>query len=138
MAALRAETPEDQQALITDLFEKITLYDLRAVRASSRRRPDGRYDVTLTVSARKLYADGHGRESAAPMDEAVDVGLFLAEPGKPGFDAAKVLWLRKLPIRSGAQTLRLVADKPPRFAGVDPYNELIDRNAEDNVVKVGG
>jgi ABC-2 type transport system permease protein len=136
VAALRAQAPPDKQGLITDLFEKIALYDLKAVRASSRRRSDGRYDVTLTISAKKLYADGHGQETAAPMDEAVDVGLFLAEPGKPGFAASKVLWLKKLPIRSGVQTLHLFADKPPRFAGVDPYNELIDRNADDNVAKV--
>lgn len=138
VSALRAQAPADKQGLITDLFEKITLYDLKAVRASSRRRPDGRYDVTLTVQARKLYADGQGRETAAPMDEAIDVGLFLAEPGKPGFDPAKVIWLGKLPIHTGLQTLRLIAPKSPRFAGVDPYNELIDRNGEDNLVRVGG
>jgi aminopeptidase N len=138
VAALRAQAAPDGQGLITDLFEKITLYDLKAVRASSRRRPDGRYDVTLTVQAKKLYADGHGKETPAPMDEMLDVGLFTAEPGKPGFAASKVLWLGKLRIRSGVQSIRLTADKPPRFAGVDPYNELIDRNAEDNVVRVGG
>ena len=33
MADLRAEAPADKQQLITDLFEKITLYDLKASRA---------------------------------------------------------------------------------------------------------
>ena len=41
-----------------------------------------------------------------------------------------------MPIRSGRQTVRLVVDKPPRFAGVDPYNKLIDRNSGDNVLRV--
>jgi aminopeptidase N len=135
---LRAEAPADKQALITDLFEKITLYDLKAVKASSRRRPDGRWDVTLTVTARKLYADGSGHERAAPMDETLDVGLFDAEPGKPGFTAAKVIAVQRLPIRSGQQVLHLIAPRAPKFAGVDPYNKLIDRNADDNVVKVAG
>ena len=136
--ALRAEAPADKQALITDLFEKITLYDLKAVRASATRRPDGRYEVDLTVQARKLYADGTGKEREAPMAEALDVGLFLAEPGKAGFAPSKVIEMQRLPIRSGVQTLHLIAAKLPRFAGVDPYNKLIDRNADDNVVKVGG
>ena len=138
IADIRAEAPADKQALITDLFEKITIYDIHAVKALSRRRADGRYDVTLTVSARKLYADGKGKETTAPMDETLDVGLFAAEPGKPGFDASKVIAMQRLPIRSGTQTLHLIAARAPKFAGADPYNKLIDRNADDNVVSVGG
>jgi aminopeptidase N len=136
--AFRAQAPPDKQALITDLFERITLYDLRALKASARKRRDGRWDVSLTVSAKKVYADGRGRETDAPMNEALDVGLFLAEPGKAGFDARKVLQFQRLPIRSGVQTLRLISDRKPRFAGLDPYNKLIDRNADDNTIQVGG
>ena len=72
------------------------------------------------------------------MQEDLDVGLFAAEPGKPDFGPSKVIFMRKLPIHSGDQVLRLVADRPPRFAGVDPYNKLIDRNADDNTVRVSG
>jgi aminopeptidase N len=137
VADLRAEAPPDKQALITDLFEKITLYDLKATRAVAKKRPDGRYDVALTVSARKLYADGLGRETQAPMSETLDIGAFASEPGKTGFDRSKVLALAREPIGSGVQTVHIVTDKPPRFAGVDPYNKLIDRNADDNLIAVG-
>ena len=130
--------PPDKQALITDLFEKIALYDIKTTRAVAARRPDGRYDVTLTVSAKKLYADGAGKETEAPMADTLDVGLFTSDPAKPGFDASKVIEIQRLPIRSGVQTLHLVAAKAPRFAGADPYDKLIDRDADDNVVKVGG
>jgi hypothetical protein len=30
-----------------------------------------------------------------------------------------------------------VTDKAPAFVGVDPFNMRIDRNSNDNVVKVG-
>ena len=136
VADIRAEAPPDKQALITDLFEKITLYDLKATRASAKRRPDGRWDVTLNISAQKLYADGAGRERPAPMSEVLDIGLFSTEPGKPGFDPSKVILFQRLPIRSGVQVLHLVTAREPKFAGVDPYNKLIDRNADDNVVSV--
>jgi IS30 family transposase len=45
IATLREEasTPE-QQALITDLFERITLYDLRVDQPTAVERPDGRWD----------------------------------------------------------------------------------------------
>lgn len=39
-------------------------------------------------------------------------------------------------IRSGPQTIRLVANTKPTYAGVDPYTRWIDRNTEDNVIKV--
>jgi ABC-2 type transport system permease protein len=32
----------------------------------------------------------------------------------------------------------MVVSRPPKFAGVDPYNKLIDRNSEQNVTKVTG
>jgi ABC-2 type transport system permease protein len=43
VAALRANAPADKQALITDLFEKVTLYDLKttATRAVRRRTASG-------------------------------------------------------------------------------------------------
>ena len=136
--AIRAEAPADKQGLITDLFEKITLYDIKTSKVAVSRRRDGKFDVVLTVSARKLYADGRGKETEAPMNETLDVGLFTAEPGKAGFSAAKVISMQRLPIHTGVQTLRLVSILAPKFAGADPYNKLIDRNADDNVKAVGG
>ena len=136
VAALRAQSPADKQGLITDLFEKITLYDLKATAASAIRRPDGRYDVTLSVKASKSYADGVGRETAAPMNETVDVGLFAAKPDAKEFGSKDVIVLQKWPIHSGTQTITFVTAKRPRFAGIDPYVELIQRDTDGNVVTV--
>jgi aminopeptidase N len=133
---LRAEAPADKQALITDLFEKITLYDIKTKGAVAHRRPDGRYDLDVTVDARKLYADGQGRETGAPLDETMDVGAFDIEPAKPGFGPHKVIAVEKVRVHTGVQTVRLVVSRQPGFAGVDPYNTLIDRNSEDNVAAV--
>ncbi|HEY8618401.1 ABC transporter permease/M1 family aminopeptidase [Phenylobacterium sp.] len=137
--ALRAEAGADPvaQQLITDLFEKITVYDLKTKTAAVKKRPDGRYDVTLTVEARKMYADGQGRETEAPIrGEVFDVGVFTAEPGKGGFSSKDVAFFQTRPFRSGAQTLTVTVDKPPKFAGVDPYNKQIDRNSDDNAIRV--
>ena len=67
------------------------------------------------------------------LDEAFDVGVFTAEPGKKDFDQGDVILFERRPIRSGAQTLQLVIAREPSFAGVDPYNKRVDRNSEDNV-----
>ena len=138
VAAFRAVAPPDKQALITDLFEKITLYDLKAVKAVSRKRTDGRFDVDLTVKADKLYADGKGKQTSSPMNETLDIGLFTTDPTKPGFKPADVVQMSRMQIASGTRTLHFISARPVKFAGIDPYNKLIDRNADDNVVAVGG
>ena len=74
-----AKTPEQQQ-LITDLFEKITLYDLKVTDASTQQGRDG-WTTTLTLAADKYYASGKGAETKAKLAEPIEVGLFTARPG---------------------------------------------------------
>src|SRR5262249_1851822 len=104
--------------------------------AHATRRADGRYDVTLDVEARKSYADGKGKETEAPLDEPFDIGIFTAEPGKKDFNADSVLLFERPQIHTGKQTIPPIVAKDPRFAGVDPYNKRIDRNADDNVRRI--
>jgi aminopeptidase N/ABC-type transport system involved in multi-copper enzyme maturation permease subunit len=136
LALLRAEAGPAHDRDIADLFEKITLYDMKARDGVAHRRADGRYDITFTVEGRKLYADGLGKELEVPLDESFDVGAFTVEPGKTGYSSAAVLSLQRLPVRSGSQSLTLTVDKLPRLVGIDPFNERIDRNSEDNLTEV--
>ncbi|HEY0283716.1 MAG TPA: M1 family aminopeptidase [Rhizomicrobium sp.] len=133
---LRQEAEPKYDQLITDLFQRITVYDLKAADVRSHKRKDGKFDVTLSVEAHKYYADGKGKETETPLHEDVDVGAFLVEPGKKGFDKSKILVFERLPLKSGTQVLHLVTDRAPAFAGIDPYNEWIDRNSDDNVKSV--
>lgn len=135
--ALRAEakTPEDQ-ALITDLFERVTLYDLEVDAPTATQRADGKWDVTVPIEAKKFYANAEGVETESPLAERIEVGLFTAEPGSNAFDASDVILMDRQPIRSGTQVLKFVTTKRPTFAGVDPYNYYIDRDSADNVAAV--
>ena len=134
----RAEAPADKQQLITDLFEKITLFDMKATKLDVKKRPDGKFDVALTVDAKKVYADGKGKETPASLgDDSFDIGLFTAEPGKKDFSAKSVLMFNRTKLKDGVQTLHFVTDKAPVFGGVDPYNKYIDRDSDDNVIKAG-
>ena len=134
----RAEAPADKQQLITDLFEKITLFDLKATKLDVKKRADGKYDVALTVDAKKLYANGKGVETKAPIgDDSFDIGLFTAEPGKKDFSSKSVLLFQKMNVKDGVQTLTFVTDKAPTFGGIDPYNKYIDRDSDDNTIKAG-
>ena len=79
LAEFRRVTPAPLQPLIADLFEAITLYDVRAIDAVATRRTDGRHDVEVHLAAKKLHADGAGNETEVPFDTAVDVGVLDAQ-----------------------------------------------------------
>jgi hypothetical protein len=44
--------------------------------------------------------------------------------------------MRREKITQSRQTFNLVVDERPTLAGIDPYNKLIDRIADDNVMDV--
>jgi len=134
---LRAEAGPQNEQLISDLFEKIALLDLKATNAVATLRPDGKYEVKFDVEAHKFYADGAGKETEVPMDEEVEVGVFSAKPGDKGFGASDVLLLHKVPIHGPSVPITVVVDSRPTWVGIDPYNKRIDRNSDDNLTQVG-
>lgn len=133
---LRAEAGPQHEALITDLFEKITLLDIKATSARATKQADGKYELTLEVEAHKYYADGKGKETEAPLDETLDIGAFSTEPGQTGFKAESVLFFQRRTVHSGKQTITLSLNQEPKWAGADPYNKRIDRNSDDNLIRV--
>jgi ABC-2 type transport system permease protein len=131
LAFIRAEAGQDKQALITDLFERIVIYDNRVLEAGARQRPDGKWDVTLKLKLAKLQADGKGKESARAYDEQIDVAVFARKPGAKEKNE-RVLHRQKYTLPAGESTLVITVAERPYDAGVDPYNLLIDRVAGDN------
>ena len=136
MERLCEEAGPRHDALITYLFERITLYDLKAKEAVARQRADGKFDTTLSIEAAKLYADGRGKEEPAPLAESFDIGAFSVVPGGKGYSKASVLSVERHPIGSGPGQVSFVADALPKWVGIDPFNKRIDRNSEDNFAQV--
>jgi ABC-type transport system involved in multi-copper enzyme maturation permease subunit len=120
----RAEAPADRQELITDLFERIVLFDNQARSVSSTKRADGKYVVKMTVSSKKFRSDAKGEEKEVSIDDWIDIGV-LGEK-----DA--VLFTEKRRITKPEQTFEVVVTGKPVKAGIDPFNKLIDRNPKDN------
>jgi aminopeptidase N len=125
-----------ERALVLDLFDRITLYDLKAKTATVRKLPDGTFETSLSIDAAKFYADGTGKEKAAPLADTIDIGVFDQKPELGAFSAKDIVLMERRPVRSGVQTIRIVTKRKPAFAGIDPYNKYIDRNGDDNVVAV--
>jgi hypothetical protein len=128
IAQFRAVTPPALAYVIDDLFETITLYDNRAVSAKAKRLDDGRYEVTLDVSSRKVRADDLGKETEVPLHDMIDIGV-VDEHGEP-------LFVEKREIAQPKSTFTVVVAKKPARAGIDPFNKLIDRQPKDNTAAV--
>ena len=134
---LRAQATTDiQQDIITDLFEQITLWDLKTDAARVEARDDGRFDVTLDIEATKFYADGEGRQEEVPLNLAIDIGVFSEDLDDVTEGDDHVLYFQKHDIVSGETSITITVDEMPAYAGIDPYNKLIDRNSDDNVEAV--
>lgn len=118
------------RGMLDDFFWKITLFDNRISEATARRLPDGRYAVTLKVHAAKVYVDGTGGETPATPDIPIEIGVFAAPTGKGG--DGKPLYLKKRRLPKGDSSLTVTVTGTPFEAGIDPYNELIDRVSGDN------
>jgi ABC-2 type transport system permease protein len=129
-----AKTPEQQQ-LITDLFDRITIYDLKVKNAEVRRDGNG-WVTTMTIAAGKYYADGKGVETRSKLAEPIEIGLFDARPEIGAFSAKDVIVMKREPIRDGEQKIVVRSSRKPAFAGVDPYNYYVDRNSDDNLKDV--
>jgi ABC-type transport system involved in multi-copper enzyme maturation permease subunit len=132
--ALREETPPHLQYLIKDLFEDITLFSNRTLDATAVQRPDGKYDVTISVETHKFKADAKGNETEVPVDDWIDIGAF-AKPEK-GLKYGKTLYRDRVHMSTGKSSCTFTTAEPPDQAGVDPFLLLIDRIPEDNTKKV--
>lgn len=126
---------EEERALVRDLLQRITVYDLKAEEAVVKERSDGTFETTLTVAAAKFYADGAGNETEAALRDQIEIGAFTQRPGAGVFERVNVLSMERRPIKSGTQKIKIITQKRPTWLGVDPYNKYVDRNSDDNLVE---
>lgn len=125
---LRQVTPDHLKYIITDLFETITLYENKALSATYKKFENGKYEVNVKVQSKKLRADELGKETGIAVNDWIDIGVL----DKDG----EALYLKKHKIDANEKTFTLLVDGEPHQAGIDPFNKLLDRRLEDNVVKV--
>ena len=136
--SLRAATPDSLKYLIKDLFETITLYELKADSAIVTDTANGQYRLDLYLTSKKLRADSLGAETGIAMRDWVDVGVYTRpargqkSPDKDGV----AIYLQKQLIHEGAQHVVLTTAQLPSRAGIDPLHKLISRLTTQNTIGV--
>lgn len=136
--SLRAATPDSLKYIIKDLFETITLYELRADSAIATDAPNGQYRLDLYLTSRKLRADTLGAEMEIPMHDWVDIGVYVRPArGQETLDRNGVpIYLEKQLVHDGPQHITLTVAERPSRAGIDPLHKLISRLTAANTIGV--
>jgi hypothetical protein len=132
---IREDTPDDLQYLITDTFEKITLYENKAKTATAIENEDGTFTVTLEVEAKKVYSDSLGNQSDAELNDWLEIGV-MGETLVNGEMEEIPIYLEKVLITVSLTTFTVRVDQKPIKAGIDPMHKFVDRDSEDNLVRV--
>jgi hypothetical protein len=65
------------------------------------------------------------------LNDYIDVGVFAGKK-----DEEVPLSLKKEKLTQEHSTFEIIVDKMPTRAGIDPYNKLVDRVADDNMIDV--
>ncbi|MDP7609594.1 MAG: hypothetical protein QF814_07745, partial [Candidatus Marinimicrobia bacterium] len=132
---IREDTPDDLQYLITDTFEKITLYENKAKEASAVENGDGTFTVTMEVEAKKVYSDSLGNQTNAELNDWLEIGV-LGETLVNGDMEEIPIYLEKVLIADSLTTFTVQVDQKPIKAGIDPMHKFVDRDSDDNLVRV--
>lgn len=100
--------------LVDDLFRRIAVFDNRMVLVSATRLPDGRYRVSMRIHAAEYHANGRGAKVPARLAAPMEVGIFT-EPADVALHHIPPLYLARVPLRAGGNTLTVTVAGKPRL-----------------------
>ncbi|MGY3795326.1 M1 family aminopeptidase [Aquimarina sp. 433] len=136
--AIYKVAPDSLKYSVEDGFKKIVLYENRVKKAQTKKLDNGKYETTFTVDSKKIYYDDEGKEERTDdKTNYIEIGLF----GEDIIDEQDVplknpYYLERKWLQPGENTFTITTDQKPEKAGIDPYNKLIDRNSNDNLLGV--
>lgn len=134
---IRNAVPDSLKYIVSDMFEKITLYENRVLDANYKKTKEGKYIVKFKIEAKKFVADSLGNENEIPVNDWIDIGIFTKAKDKNGNSIDKELYFAKKKINKPEMEFEITVDELPAEVGIDPYNKLIDRHPDDNTKKMG-
>lgn len=140
---INKDTSTDEKTMIQNLFATISIYDLKlsdvvvneVTRNAASETENSLYEVTLTIDAQQFVADGQGVETEVEFSQWIDVGLFIKSPDDLR-EKSEALYLQKSLIKTGKNIISIFVTSKPNFAAIDPFIHVIDRDLENNMIKL--
>jgi len=140
---LRDAAGPDYDQLITDYWDRITLWELNfADDAELDVKPNGSaYTVSLSLEVDKKIASSKDGEETSVNDlddeglnEWVEIGFYTQDPKDTLGD--EWIKLERVRITESVTELSVDMDERPTYVLIDPRRLLIERNVTDNVKEV--
>ncbi len=131
--AIRAQTPPELQYCLS-MMASIELFST-TTRPFPRHFPeDYRQEIQGHARGSSSQVTGGWQwsgNSGMPLTDYIEIGVFSGKK-----DEEKPLYLKKEKLTEERKTFVITVDQQPTLAGIDPYNKLIDRNADDNMIDI--
>jgi len=125
---IKAETPDSLKHMVDDLFLRITLFNNTCKKATVTLNKEKKYVIDVELSIQKFYADSIGNEKTTNVNDWIDIGALDENDS--------LLFSQKVKITKNKMNYQFVMDHKPSKAGIDPLNQLIDKDGEDNLMKL--
>ena len=127
IASLRQSTPDSLQYFITDAFLKMIIYDNKITDAKTHKEGD-KYIVDVTVNSKKISADSTGKETEVPSENYIEIGVYK--------NKNTIMQLTRYKLKTGETKLSIPVSEKPYKVVIDPRLLLIDKNLDDNEMKL--
>ncbi|TQE98953.1 MAG: hypothetical protein FKY71_11125 [Spiribacter salinus] len=132
--ALKDRTSKRWQPLVSDLFERRTLYDLSLTSARATRARAGGYRIEVLAEADKRFLDAMGDSQSAELSIPLELVVF-GSPNEKSADA--VLWSGMVPAEDlNSGRVRITVEELPETVSIDPYRRLLDPDRTDNRIEI--
>ncbi|WP_298419732.1 M1 family aminopeptidase [uncultured Kordia sp.] len=127
MKYLEPQIPVDLKYLLTDWFKKVTLYDYSVREATYETKPNGIYEVAMTVEAMKLDINDSGELQEVAQHNWVEIGVYADNEEK------ELVFVKRVLITEKRMSFTFQIDQIPAKVAIDPKRLLIERVIDDNV-----
>lgn len=123
---------EENHHLIDDWFKKVITYDLAVEKSTYKQLPNGTYEVTATIKAKRIETLENGETKETGINEPIKIGAFTIHPSLVKDDNT-MLYYKSSRINKELTEVRFIINKKPSYIAIDPYGTRNDENLRDNI-----
>ena len=128
-------TPKKQHILIDDWFKKVITYDLGIEESSYNEMPNGAYEVTVKVKAKRFETLNTGEIKQIFIDEPIKIGVFSKHPSEVKKNDNSILYFESNHINKEITEIKIIVKEKPEYISIDPFGTRSDENSVDNTVR---
>ena len=121
--------------MIDDWFKKLITYDLAVEKSTYKQLPNGTYEVTATIKAKRIETLENGETKEIEINEPIKIGAFTEHPSLVK-DNNSVLYYKSKQVNKELTEVKFIVKEKPNYIAIDPYGTRNDENLVDNVIEL--